>query len=71
MSDNKQKSFDLTYKVQGNIIFTSIKNGTIEIAYNSFKVDSEGYPMIPDNSSFIEALELYIKKQYFDIIFNN
>ncbi len=70
MSDNKQKSFDLTYKVQGNIIFTSIKNGTIEIAYNSFKVDSEGYPMIPDNSSFIEALELYIKKQYFTILFD-
>ena len=70
MSDNKQSSFDLTYKIQGNVIFTSIKEGTIEIAYNAFATDSEGYPMIPDNSSFIRALELYIKKQYFTVLFD-
>ena len=70
MSENKKESFDLTYKIQGNIIFTSIKNGTIEIAYNSFAVDSDGYPLIPDNSSFINALELYIKKKYFTILFD-
>ena len=70
MSDNKGKSFDLTYKVQGGIIFTSIKEGTIEIAYNSFVVDKDGYPMIPDDSSFIEALELYIKKKQFTILFD-
>ena len=70
MSDNKQSSFDLTYKIQGNVIFTSIKEGTIEIAYNAFTTDSEGYPMIPDNSSFIRALELYIKKQYFTVLFD-
>ena len=70
MSENKQDSFDLTYKIQGNVIFTSIKEGTIEIAYNAFATDSEGYPMIPDNSSFIRALELYIKKQYFTVLFD-
>lgn len=70
MSDNKQSSFDLTYKIQGNVIFTSIKEGTIEIAYNAFATDSEGYPMIPDNSSFIRALELYIKKQHFTVLFD-
>lgn len=70
MSENKQKSFDLTYKIQGNIIFTSIKEGVIEIAYNSFAIDSDGYPMIPDNSSFIRALELYIKKQCFTVLFD-
>ena len=70
MSDNKQDSFDLTYKIQGNIIFTSIKEGIIEIAYNAFAVDSDGYPLIPDNSSFIRALELYIKKQHFTILFD-
>lgn len=70
MSENKQDSFDLTYKIQGNIIFTSIKKGTIEIAYNAFKTDSEGYPMIPDNSCFINALELYIKKKAFTVLFD-
>lgn len=70
MSDNKSKSFDLTYKVQGGVIFTSIKEGTVEIAYNSFVIDKDGYPMIPDDSSFIEALELYIKKKQFTILFD-
>lgn len=70
MSNNKQDSYDLTYKVQGDVIFTSMKNGTIEIAYRALAVDSEGYPMIPDNSSFIRALELYIKKQAFTILFD-
>ena len=70
MSDNKQDSFDLTYKIQGNVIFTSIKEGTIEIAYNAFAVDFDGYPMVPDNSSFISALEFYIKKKKFNILFD-
>lgn len=70
MSDNKQDSFDLTYKIQGNVIFTSMKEGTIEIAYNAFVVDSDGYPMVPDNSAFIRALELYIKKQCFTVLFD-
>lgn len=70
MSKHKHDSYDLTYKIQGNIIYTSIKEGTVEIAYNAIAVDSEGYPMIPDNSSFIRALELYIKKQYFTVLYD-
>ena len=70
MSENKQDSFDLTYKIQGNVIFTSMKDGTLEIAYNAFAIDSEGYPLIPDNSAFIRALELYIKKQCFTVLFD-
>lgn len=70
MSENKQDSYDLTYKVQGSIIFTSIRDGIIEIAYRAIPVDSEGYPMVPDNSSYIRALELYIKKQCFTILFD-
>lgn len=70
MSNNKQNSFDLTYKVQGNIIYTSMKEGTIEIAYRAMAVDSEGYPLIPDNSSYINALEAYIKKKCFTVLFD-
>lgn len=70
MSDRKNRSFDLTYKLQNNIIFTSMKNGTIEVAYQAFAVDEDGYPLIPDSSPFIKALELYIKKQYFTILFD-
>lgn len=71
MSDDKHYNLpDPTYKVQGQIIFTSIKEGEIEIAYEAMSVDEEGYPLIPDNSSFIRALELYIKKECFTILFD-
>lgn len=70
MSPHHERSFDLTYKIQGNVIFTSIKHGKIEMAYNAFMVDDDGYPMIPDNTAFINALELYIKKQYFTVLFD-
>lgn len=61
---------DLTYKIQGGIIYTSIEEGEIEISYQAILVDEEGYPLIPDNSSFIRALELYIKKKCFTILFD-
>lgn len=70
MSDKKSKIEDLVYKTQGNVIFTSIKEGNIEIAYRAIAVDSEGYPLIPDDSNFIRALELYIKKHQFTILFD-
>lgn len=70
MSSNKQSASELTYKVQGNVIFTSMKEGDIEVAYTSIAVDNEGYPLVPDNSFFIRALELYIKKQQFTILFD-
>lgn len=69
VSDNDTKSIDFSYKIQGDIIYTSIKECEIEIAYNSILIDEEGYPLLPDNSSFTRALELYIKKQWFTILF--
>ena len=69
-SNNKRDSHDLTYKLQGQVIYTSIKNGTIEIAYQAIPVDCDGYPMIADNSSFREALELYITKKRYKVLFD-
>lgn len=70
MSENKSDSIDLTYKVQGGIIFTSMREGQIEISYRAFATDDEGYPLIPDNESFKRALELYIKKKVFTMLFD-
>ena len=70
MSEVKQDTTNLTYKIQGRVIYTSIKEGTIEIAYRAIAVDDEGYPLVPDKSSFTRALELYIKKQCFTILFD-
>lgn len=71
MSEDKHCNLpDLTYKIQGQVIFTSIKEGEIEISYEAIGVDEEGYPLIPDNSSFTRALNLYIKKEHFTILFD-
>lgn len=70
MSEIKADYSDYTYKVQGNVIYMSVPNGLIEIAYQAIAIDSDGYPLIPDNSSFTRALEAYIKKQHFTILFD-
>lgn len=59
----------LTYKVQDRFIYTSMPEGVIEISYTGFKVDNDGYPMLPDDSNYINALELYIKKETFTNLF--
>lgn len=61
---------DLTYKIQGSVIFTSTEDTDIEIAYHAIATDGEGYPLLPDNSSFLRALEAYVKKQHFTILFD-
>ena len=33
-------------------------------------MDEEGLPMLPDNPIFLKALELYIKKEWFTILFD-
>lgn len=74
LSECKEKrdprTLDLTYKIQGNIIYTSIEKGQIEISYEAILVDEDGFPLIPDNSSFTRALEWYIKVQRFTILFD-
>lgn len=70
MSSNKEDHPELTYKIQGRVIHTSMKEGDIEIAYRAIAIDDEGYPLVPDKSTFTRALELYIKKQAFTILFD-
>lgn len=59
-----------TYKIQGMCIFTSTQNAKLEIAYRAFATDEEGYPLLPDNVSFLRGLEAYIKLQWFTIKFD-
>lgn len=70
LSGQKPQLSDLTYKIQNNVIFTSIERGDIEISYMALPVDDEGYPLIPDNSSYTRALEAYIKRYWFTIQFD-
>lgn len=67
---NENYADEYSFKTQGTIIYTSFKNGEIEVSYKAIPVDDDGFPMIPDNSVFLKALELYIKKEWFTILFD-
>lgn len=62
---------DRAFKTQNMIIFTTFKEGKVEIVYKAIPVDKEGYPMIMDNEKYKNALELYIKKDRFTKYFDN
>ena len=72
LSDKKPpfNADELTYKIHGLCIYTSTKNTDVEIAYRAFAIDEEGYPLLPDNVSFLRGLENYIKLQWFTIKFD-
>lgn len=59
-----------SFRTQGNIIHTSFKDGLVEISYTSIPIDDEGYPMLQDDPTFLRALELYIKKNAFTVLFD-
>lgn len=61
---------DVTFRIQNNFIYTSIKEGILTLSYKAIATDEDGYPLIPDNSNFLRALESYIKKQHFSILFD-
>lgn len=60
MSEVQRSNTGVTYKIQGNCIFTSMPECTIEVAYRAFPMNEEGLPLIPDNGSYPRALQEYI-----------
>lgn len=75
MTDNFNGTYEdyrgeLTFKVQGRVIYTSFKKGRVEISYKAIPVDKDGLPLLPDNPVFLKTLELYIKKEWFTILFD-
>lgn len=63
----KESIEELTFKTQGRIIFTSFPEGNVEIAYKAIPVDEDGFPLLIDNETYLNALEAYIKKQVFTV----
>lgn len=61
---------ELTFKTQGQIIYTSFKEGDVLVSYKSIPVDKDGYPLLIDNAVFLKTLEAYIKKEVFTILFD-
>lgn len=44
------------YYINNNTITYSEREGQVKIHYLAFPVDEEGYPLVPDNQSFFDAL---------------
>lgn len=61
---------EMTFKTQNRVIFTSFPCGRILIAYKSIPVDENGFPLILDNPVYLRALEAFIKKEVFTILFD-
>jgi hypothetical protein len=53
----------LTYTINDQHIFTNFEEGKVEIAYKAFPIDENGYPLIPDNVKYIQAVKHYIAEK--------
>jgi hypothetical protein len=51
------------YKISGNYIQFSFEEGFVKLHYLRRPLDKEGYPLIPDNENFKQALYWYVLKQ--------
>jgi hypothetical protein len=53
-------SYDWFYNIVGGYIKTNLKEGYLMISYQAIPLDTDGYPMVPNDESFLEALYWYI-----------
>lgn len=58
--DGTDYTIDYTYLITDNYIKTNIQTGYLMMSYQCIPLDINGYPLIPDDDSFIEALYWYI-----------
>jgi len=59
-----------TFRTNNTVIHTSIKEGKLLISYKAMMVDEDEIPMLPENSTFLRALESFIKKERFGVLFD-
>lgn len=69
-SKERGRMDELAFKTQGRIIFTSFKDGAVEIAYKAIPVDDMGFPLLVDNETYLNALEAYIKVKAFTVLYD-
>lgn len=61
---------ELSFKTQGQVLYVSFKTGDVSVSYKAIPVDKDGFPLLIDNPVFLKALEAYIKKEVFTILFD-
>lgn len=61
---------ELAFKTQGQVLYVSFKTGDVSVSYKILPVDKDGFPLLIDNPVFLKALEAYIKREAFTILFD-
>ena len=61
---------ELSFKTQGQVLYVSFKTGDVSVSYKAIPVDKDGFPLLIDNPVFLKALEAYIKREVFTILFD-
>lgn len=61
---------ELAFKTQGQVLYVSFKTGDVSVSYKALPVDKDGFPLLIDNPVFLKALEAYIKREAFTILFD-
>lgn len=56
----KIENGSLTYKLNGNYIFTNFECGWVVMAYKAIPLDTDGFPLIPYEESWRKAMEFEI-----------
>lgn len=51
------EEYEYNYKINNSYIYTNFETGYIEIVYTGFVTDDHGFPMVPDDQRFIEAIK--------------
>ena len=61
-NDSKTASIGYEYDINNNYITTNVKDGDVFMSYLAYPVDEEGFPMIPDDTYYLEAVATYIRR---------
>jgi hypothetical protein len=59
---------EYSYSMNNNYIHTNAPTGSVVMLYKGLVVDEKGFPMIPDNIKFEKAIEEYVKKEHYRIL---
>ncbi len=58
------------YDINGRLLNTNISDGHLYIRYKAMLKDDNGFPLVPENIKFEEALISYLKYKLFEYLWN-
>lgn len=70
-NDRYSRSADYTFKIEGDVIYTSVKKGKLLMVYEAIPLTEDNEVAIPDDPTFIRALRAYIEKEHIRILWRH